>query len=139
MRGRLRGWTELLRSLGGAVLELLQAEAAALGRDLAAAGRHLRRGTVLLVLALGVAVATLWSFALLLFELLVLVLPRWGAAGVIFAVEAIVTAGLFWAGRRTLRRIESPRALVARRTQDHVEWWQRLLAGPQAGGSNDED
>lgn len=139
MRRRLRGWSELLRSLGRAVLELLQAEVAALGEELAASGRHLRRGALLLVLALGVAVAGLWSLALLLFELLVLLLPRWGAAAVLFAVAAIAALALLWAGRRALRRMESPRVLVARRTQEHVEWWQRLLGDAESGGPDDAD
>jgi hypothetical protein len=74
---------------------------------------------------------------LLGFELLVLVLPRWGAAAVILAAHVVVCLGLAWAGRRALRRIESPGALVARRTHEHVEWWQSLLDASE-GGSRDD-
>jgi uncharacterized membrane protein YqjE len=141
MKGRLRSWRDLLRSLGTAVLELLEAEVAALGRELAANGKHLRRGALLLVLGLGVTVAALWGFALLLFELLVLVLPRWGAAATILGVEVVAALALVWAGRRALRRMENPRALVARRTREHVEWWQKLLGGeePGTGGVDDQE
>ena len=141
MKGRLRSWRGLLRSLGTAVLELLEAEVAALGRELAANGKHLRRGALLLVLGLGVTVAALWGLALLLFELLVLVLPRWGAAATILGVEVVAALALVWAGRRALRRMENPGALVARRTREHMEWWQGLLGGeePGTGGVDDQE
>lgn len=142
MRERLRSWRGLVRSLGTAVLELLEAEVAALGRELAANGRHLRRGALLLVLGLGVTVAALWGAALLVFELLVLVLPRWGAAAAILGAEIVAALALVWAGRRALRRIENPGALVARRTREHVEWWQGLLGGegePAVGEIDDEE
>lgn len=139
MKGRVRRWSDLLRSLGRAVLELLQAEAAALGEDLAASGRQLRRGGLYLLLALAVSIAALWALALLSFELLVLVLPRWGAAGTILLVLALAAGGLLLAGRRTLRRIQSPRALVTRRAREHVEWWQGLLGVDEGEGLDEED
>lgn len=138
MRKRVRRWRELLRSLGSAVLDLLRAELAALGEELAASGRQLRRGSLLLALALAVAVAALWSLALLCFELLVLALPRWGAAAAIFVALALAALVLFLAGRRALARIESPQGLVARRAHDHMEWWQGLL-GEAEGGRADEE
>jgi hypothetical protein len=117
MRARLRSWRALVRSLGTAVLELLEAEVAALGRELAVNGRHLRRGALLLVL----------------------VLPRWGAAAAILGAEVVAALALVWAGRRALRRIENPGALVARRTREHVEWWQGLLGGEEPGAGDVDD
>ncbi|MEZ5333353.1 MAG: phage holin family protein [Thermoanaerobaculia bacterium] len=129
MSGRVRRWGELVRSLGRAILELLQAEVAALGEELAASGRELRRGGVYLILALAVGVAALWALALLLFELLVLVLPRWGAAGTILLALTMAALGFFIAGRRALGRVQDPRVLVARRAREHADWWHGLLGG----------
>ncbi|HLF57702.1 MAG TPA: phage holin family protein, partial [Thermoanaerobaculia bacterium] len=85
MRGE-RGWTGRLREVGEAFLGVLRAELAAIAADLTASGKALLRALVLLAAAFGVA---FWTLGLVLYfaiELLALVLPRWGAVGIVLAV-----------------------------------------------------
>lgn len=129
----IRGWADLLRSLGESLAAVFGAEAAALKGDLRASGRRL-----FVAVMIGAAAAFLffWSVgvgAFLLFQVLVLWLPQWGAAAIVLGVF-LVAAGICTAlARRRLGSIELPAETVRRRIDDHVAWWQQeVLHEPTA-------
>jgi len=127
----LRGWIELFRSLGQALLEVLRAEAEALGEDLRRSGAELLRGLALLGGAAAVAFWTLGVLVLALIAVLAIWLPLWAATLIVAALFAGTTGVLAALGWRRLRRLETPAASVRRRVEDHLDWWQsRLLAEP---------
>jgi hypothetical protein len=128
-----RGWLELARSVGEALRELARAEVAALVADLSASSRQLLRGSLLLVAAVTCGCVALASAALVGFELLALVWPRWAAALAICGASALAAVVLAALGRRRLRRVERPLALVRRRAEDHVAWWRRTFGSEEAG------
>ena len=130
MRGE-RGWTGRLREVGEAFLGVLRAELAAIAADLTASGKALLRALVLLAAAFGVA---FWTLGLVLYfaiELLALVLPRWGAVGIVLAVFLGLSFLLLVAARRRLATIENPGAIARRRFDEHRAWWLERVA--QAG------
>jgi hypothetical protein len=141
------GWLRLFRALGQSLLDVLRAEAAALGEDFA---RSARRLAVAVGLAFGLLCVAFWLLGLLLLlavELLALVLPRWGAVGIVTAVLVLVGVTLALLARRRWRELESPARTVGRRWADHLAWWQdRVLAeapradpNAQLAGSAEEE
>ncbi len=130
--GRRGGWLGRAHGLGAAFLEVVRAELAALGADLAASGRSLAR--VLLLFAAACAVA-FWTLALLVYfliELVALKLPRWGAVGSVLALFLIATLLLLWRGVARMRRLEPPAKAVRRRWRSHAEWWNERVVGEPA-------
>ena len=125
-----RGWSDLLRSLGQSVIEVVRAEATALREDLAESGR---RVTVAGGLAAVAAFCLFWAVGAAGFaahQILVSWLPGWAAALIVLAV--FILLGLIFAllARRRLMAIEVPADTVRRRMEDHVAWWQgELLSG----------
>ena len=125
----MAAWLRLFRSLGQSLLDVLRAEAAALGEDLSRSANRL-------LAAIGLAIALLfvafWLLGLLLWlavELLALVVPRWGAAGIVAATLVVIGVTLALLVRRRWRELESPARTVRRRWSDHLAWWQdRVLA-----------
>lgn len=122
------GWLELLRSLGGALLELLKAEAEALVGDLRSSGRRL--SVAVLLLAIGGFVA-FWACGVLsyaLVELVALRLPRWSAALLVFGLLIVVALLLGVLARFKLRRLERPASTVRRRLTESLDWWDRRIS-----------
>lgn len=127
----VQGWIDLLRSLGQALLDVLRAEAAALGVDLRRSAVHLGRGAALASGAAAVMFWTLGIAVLALIALLAIWLPVWGATLVALGVFAGAAGLLAWLAWRQLRQLTNPLADLKRRIDDHLDWWQnRLLAMP---------
>ncbi|HSK79368.1 MAG TPA: phage holin family protein [Thermoanaerobaculia bacterium] len=127
----MREWIELFRSLGESLLEVLRAELEALQKDFATSGRHFG---VALGLFGGAAMLAFWIVGLLVFVLVSLLyiwLQLWAAALIVLALFAIAAVVLVSLGLRQLRKAENPIENVRRRVDDHIEWWQRLLAEPK--------
>jgi hypothetical protein len=129
--GGAQEWIDLLRSLGQALLDVLRAEAEALGADFRRTGERLARALALLGAAAAVSFWTLGVLLAALVALLAIWLPVWGAALVVTGVFALAAALLAAAGWRQMRQLENPAEEVRRRVADHLDWWRdRLLAGP---------
>ena len=58
------------------------------------------------------------------FHLLALWIPRWGAAAIVMGMFLAVAMLLAFIARRRLQAIELPADTVRRRVEDHVAWWQ---------------
>ena len=127
-----RSWSALVREIGEAFLALLRAEVEAVARDLGDSGRALLRALVLAGLAFGVAFWALGLVVYLAVELLALVLPRWGAVGIVLAVFVLAAAILAAVAARRLRAVESPAATVRRRMEDSRRWWRERIAAEPA-------
>jgi cell division protein FtsW (lipid II flippase) len=127
----MREWIELFRSLGESLLEVLRAELEALQKDFATSGRHFG---VALGLFGAAAMLAFWIVGLVVFVLISLLyiwLQLWAAALIVLALFAIAAAVLVSLGLRQLRKAENPIENVRRRVDDHIDWWQRLLAEPK--------
>jgi Putative Actinobacterial Holin-X, holin superfamily III len=127
----MREWIELFRSLGESLLEVLRAELEALQKDFATSGRHFGVAVGLFGAA---AMLAFWIVGLVLFVLISLLsiwLPLWGGALIVLALFAITAAILVSLGLRQLKKAENPIENVRRRVDDHLEWWQRLMAEPK--------
>ena len=128
-----RGWGTRIRDVGEAFLGVVRAEIAALASDLGQSGRALVRALVWV----GAAAAVLfWTLGLLIYaavELLALVLPRWGAASVVFGVFAITAFSLVALARARLAAIEPPDATVRRRMEESRRWWNERVAAEEPG------
>jgi hypothetical protein len=139
----VQGWIELFRSLGAALLEVLRAEAQALGEDFRRSGGQLARGAALLGGAAAVGFWTVGALVLALMAVLAIWLRPWAAALIVTALFAAAAGLLAALGWRQLKRLESPAATVGRRVADHLDWWrERLLVespplGTAAGGRLD--
>jgi hypothetical protein len=122
------GWADLFRSLGESLLQVLRAELAAVEEDFRRSSVHLK---AVLGLLAAVAVLGFWIAGLMIFVLVALLdvwLPLWAAALIVMAFFTIVAAVLAKLGINRLRRIENPVASVKQRVDNHLEWWQQLLA-----------
>lgn len=122
-------WVGQFRSLGRALLEVLQAEWEALQAEIAESGGHLGRALGFLAAA---AVLLFWMIGALVFSLgavLTLWLPVWGAALVTTGLFAVATAILAAIGVRHLRRFQSPARTFRRRVGEHFSWWGSNLLG----------
>jgi hypothetical protein len=127
----VEGWIELFRSLGAALLEVLHAEAQALGEDFRRSGSRLARGAVLLGGAAAVGFWTVGALVLTLMAVLAIWLRPWAAALIVTALFAASAGLLAVLGLRQLRQFESPAESIRRRVSDHLDWWRhRLLAEP---------
>lgn len=127
----MREWIDLFRSLGEALLEVVRAELQALQGDLSRSGRHFG---VALALFGGAAVLGFWIVGLILFVLIAVLdvwLPLWAAALIVLGIFLLAAAILGGLGLRRFRKVENPIANVQRRVDDHLDWWQRLLAQPE--------
>ena len=124
----------LLRSLGEALLAVLEAEANALRTDLAESGR---RFAVVLALAATAAFLLFWSIwaaGLALYQILSLWLPSWAAALILLAVLLLLASIFGGLARYRLGQIEPPVDTVRRRVDDHRNWWhEELLSDLDSG------
>jgi hypothetical protein len=126
-----RGWVARIRSVGASFLGVVRAEIGALVADLGRSGRALVRA--LLWLGAGAMVA-FWTIGLLIYfavELLALVVPRWGAVGIVLGVFVLVAALLFLAVKRKVGAIEAPDATVRRHLADSQRWWNERVAAEE--------
>ena len=122
------GWADLFRSLGESLLKVLRAELAAVEEDFRRTSVHLKAALGLLG---AVAVLGFWIAGLLIFVLITVLdiwLPLWAAALIVMAFFTIVAAVLGKLGVDRIRRIDNPVASVKQRVDNHLEWWQQLLA-----------
>lgn len=129
MRGkRLIGpWIELVRGLGQSYLDLLVAEWEEIKHQLALSGRRLLWSAAFFGAAAAVA---FWLVALGLFLAVAVLhvwLPWWAAALIVTVVGLVKAGVLAWLGLARLERLENPVALVGRRKEDHLDWWDRRL------------
>lgn len=126
-------WSQSLRSLGDALIDVLRAEAAVLGDDLGRTGRSLLKVLVLAFMALAIVFWTIGALTLALIEVLALWLPRWGATlsvvGLFVATIALVGL-LAWL---RMRKLEAPTVALRRRVDEHLDWWQQNVLHPVAG------
>ena len=116
-----------LRSLGQALVELLQAEVDALGADLQGTASELAKALALLA---GAAFLLFWVLGGLGYgamEVLSLWLPRWGAVFTVVGVFALFALILALLGRSRLRRLEAPAATVKRHLASHKEFVRQEL------------
>lgn len=124
-------WSDSIKAVGRAYLELLRSEVAALRDDLAATGR--RVGGLLLLLAVA-AFTLFWTMGVLIYflvEVLTLWLPRWGSSLVVLLLLLAVVATLALVVRRRWSRTELPDQTVRRRFEEHLNWWEsRVLDAP---------
>lgn len=119
-----RGWKDLLRSLGDSLLEVAGAEAAALKGDLRSSGQQL---SVAVAVGVSAAFFLFWwvgASGFVLFQVLAIWLPRWGAALIVATLFLVLALALALEARRRFRAIELPVDTVRRRIDDHVAWWQ---------------
>ncbi|HEX2163623.1 MAG TPA: phage holin family protein [Thermoanaerobaculia bacterium] len=129
-KGLVAPWIELVRSLGQSYLDLLAAEWAEVKRELALSGRR-----VLWAAAFFGAAAAIgfWLVALMIFLLVAIFhvwLSWWASAAIVTGLVLLEIAVLGWLGYSRLRKVENPVAVVGRRYQDHLDWWDgRVLAG----------
>ena len=137
IRESFRGWIELVRSLGGALLEVWRAEAAELKEELGETSIHLAWGVGLMIAAGMVGFWTLAAGIYFVIHLLALWLPLWGAAGVVLLLLALTVLTLVWLGTRRFQRWENPAELVGRRVRSHRAWLEEHLL-PEEAGSRDE-
>lgn len=131
-----RGWTDLLRSLGESLIGVAGAEAAALKGDLRASGRQF---AIVVALAATAALLCFWLVGaawFVLFQVLTLWLPNWGAAAIVFAVGAILALLVAMVTRQRLRSIELPVDTVRRHFDDHLAWWDSQMF-PEKGQSRE--
>ena len=132
MRNALvRPWIDLFRGLGQSYLDLLAAEWAEVKRQLAASGKSLLWAAGLFGAA---AAISFWLVALLLFVLVAVLhvwLPWWGAALVVTGLVLLLVAILAGLGVARLKKVENPMAMVGRRYEDHLDWWDRRLLAEQ--------
>jgi Flp pilus assembly protein TadB len=120
-------WIDLVRSLGGSLIEVLRAEADALKEELASSGRHLGIGLALLVAAAGML---FWILGALLFTLgavLAIWLQVWAAALVVVVFFLLVAALLAFLAFRQLKRFKNPLESLRQHVEDHLDWWQHTL------------
>jgi hypothetical protein len=142
------GWTDLFRALGESLLQVFKAELAAIEEDFRRTGVHLKASLGLLGVAL---VLLFWVTGLVIFCLVAVLaiwLPVWGAGLIVLGLFTAVTGVLAWLGVQRLQHVENPAASMKVRLEDHLDWWQHLLAETKpvevpaatpAGGKPEED
>ena len=126
-------WSDKLKAVGQAYVELLDSELSAVRDDLRGTGR--RVGGLLLLLV-AVAITLFWAVGLLVYslvEIATLWLPRWGATLTILALLVVVTIVLALVVRGRWRGTELPANTVRRHFDEHVAWWEsRVVGGSEA-------
>lgn len=138
LRESFRGWIELVRSLGAALLEVYRAEAAELKDDVRKSSIHLAWAAGLLI---GAGMLGFWTLATGIYfviQVLAVWLPLWGATGVVLLVLVLTLLTLVWLGTRRLKRWESPVETIGRRVRDHRAWMEDHLLPEEASTDADE-
>jgi len=133
---RFDNWRSRVAEVGSAFLGVVRAEIEAYVADFGASGRQLVR--VLVTVAITVAIG-FWTLGLTLYlgvELLALVQPRWRAVLIVWGVFVLATVVAGLLARARVRRIESPAAIVRRRSAETRRWWSEQIA---AEADDEED
>jgi len=120
-------WIDLVRSLGGSLIEVLRAEADALKEELASSGRHLGIGLAFLAGAAGILFWTLGALLFTLGAVLAIWLQVWAAALIVVGIFLLLAALLVFLGLRQLKRFENPLESLRQHVEDHLDWWQHTL------------
>jgi sulfite exporter TauE/SafE len=126
-RSRIAGWVDLVRSLGGSLIEVLKAEVDALKEELAVSGRHLAVGAALVG---GAAVLLFWTVGALIFALgavLAIWLQTWAAALIVVGIFLLAAVLLLLLARSQFRKFQNPMASLREHLEDHLDWWQHTL------------
>ena len=119
-----RGWTELLRSLGASLVGVAEAEAVALKGDLRSSSRQLAMAVALAAVAAFLLFWVVGAGAFVLFHVLRLWLPAWGAASIVLALFLLLAAVIAGVARQRFLAIEPPVETVRRHLDEHVSWWR---------------
>jgi len=123
----LSNWVDLVRSLGGSLIEVLRAEVDALKEEFASSGRHLGVGLVFLA---GAGALLFWTLGALIFTLgavLAIWLQVWAAALIVVGVFLSAAALLVFLGLRQLKKFQNPMESLSQHLKDHLDWWQHTL------------
>lgn len=129
--GILRRWRDLFASLGESLIDVAEAEVSALKQDLRHTGR---RFSIAIAVAVAAAILAFWvvgATGFVMYQILVIWLPGWGAAAIVLGILLLVTLILGMIARQHLRDLEAPMDTVKRRVDNHLEWWQSNLLQPE--------
>ncbi len=134
----MASWSELIRGLGQALLDVLKAEIRGLETEVQRSGRELSIGLGLVLAALGFLFWTLGALLFAFAAVLAIWLPLWGAALIVAAVFALAGAVLAWFARKRFARFENPLRTARRRFEDHMDWVESrlLVTEPTASGTS---
>ena len=127
----MRRWRDLFASLGESLIGVVEAEITALKQDLRDTGR---RFSIAIAVSVAAAILAFWAVGatgFVIYQILVLWLPGWGAASIVLGILLLVTLILGMIARRYLRDLEAPMDTVKRRVDNHLEWWQSNLLVPE--------
>lgn len=130
MGKRIDSWLELFLSLREAFIGVMQAELKALRLDFELSKRQLGRAIGFAALTVFVVFWAIGVGVLLLIQVASVWLPPWAATLSILTLLVIVGVILLGAARRSLHRIETPKAMIRRHVQEHMDWWEdEILPG----------
>lgn len=122
-------WSELIRGLGQALLDVLKAEIRGLETEVQRSGQELQKGVGLLAAAVALLFWTVGALIFAAAAVLAIWLPLWGAALIVAGVFGLAGGLLIHFGLGRLRKFENPLRTARRRFEDHMDWVQgRLLA-----------
>lgn len=127
----LRRWRDLFASLGESLIDVAEAEVAALKQDLRDTGRRFSIAVAIAVVAAILAFWAIGATGFVIYQVLAIWLPGWGAASIVLGILLLVTLILGMIARRYLRDLEAPIDTVKRRVDNHLEWWQSNLLIPE--------
>lgn len=141
MKDRQQSWSELMRSLIGALIEVLGAEWAVLMEDWRRWGK--------LVAMLAALASVIFSLVFCFFALGVVLTvvafelwlgAWWKALLLSLLLIVVITAILTWLGARVARRAGTPLAQAQARWRDHQRWWrEQVLVEPPSVAEASED
>jgi len=129
MQQRRATWSDVFRSLGEAVLEVLRAEMAVLAEQWKKAGFLL---ALALALGGGVFFSMFWLLGLVVLATVDLVRKvqewqLWQASLVVAALLLLLMLLALLVAWLLVRRLENPLGAVRDRISDHLAWWQDKL------------
>lgn len=126
MHGHRESWLEILRSLGEAFLEVVQAEIGVVLEHWKRSGLHMAIIVALFVFAFGfLAIGGTLGVYTVVAMLHEMAGWSWARSGGTVAFTVFLLAGLCAGiGYLRLRRLESPAAAFRDRVSDHMDWWK---------------
>lgn len=131
MAERRASFSDSVREVVQALIDLARAEISALTADLEEQARQAARVGLLLVVA---SVFVFWAVGSLLAGS-VLVLALWldpWVAALVLGVLLLLIAGIFlWLARARMRHLDTPANLTRQHLQDTANWWEREFGKPR--------